>query len=535
VSKPMSATSKKASKECGESSPKRRSSRRMSVSRQARKAQRPLGRTSRSASRRPGEVEAEVGTATSDTSAAVGVGDEELETTVQGVDGELDDELDLDRDPLRARNLVDELDEVAEPEVSGGDDAELDDVRREQARNENAPREAANFLAMYFREMAALDVLQPEEEFQAAREIEALEIDVWRALLSCAPAADCVLRTVEAVMDNSLPEFRGLRRAATEARRDGSDAARRKLERAAARLAGKLRALDTDRVILDAVLAELERIERGSAGRIVADKHLPEMDGGELTAYSTQVREAVRAAEAARNAFVKANLRLVVSIARRFNHGRMALADLIQEGNIGLMKAVERYDYRRGFRFSTYASWWIRHAISRALADKGREVRLPVHMIDAYHRLSKAKRELTAKLGRQPHADELAEATGLPTSKIEKMRTYLVDQSFSLDRPVNDEDGRHFVEFLQDPTSSDSSPAERLGTEAITNEVRDLLAHLKPIEADILRQRFGLDDDQELTLKEIGEKYNLSRERIRQLQEQALAKMRRALARKDML
>jgi RNA polymerase primary sigma factor len=250
--------------------------------------------------------------------------------------------------------------------------------------------------------------------------------------------------------------------------------------------------------------------------------------------YLKAVRSASAAAGEARNDFVRANLRLVVSIARRFNHGRMALADLIQEGNIGLMKAVERYDYRRGFRFSTYASWWIRHAISRALADKGREVRLPVHMIDAHHRLAKAKRELTAKLGRQATTEELSQATQIAPEKIEKMRTYLFDQSFSLDRPVNDEDGRHFVDFLKDPTCEEHSPADVLATQAITREIRSLLLELKPIEADILRQRFGLDDDQELTLKEIGAKYNLSRERIRQLQEQALTKMRRALQRKDM-
>jgi RNA polymerase primary sigma factor len=246
------------------------------------------------------------------------------------------------------------------------------------------------------------------------------------------------------------------------------------------------------------------------------------------------VRAADRAAHDARNEFVKANLRLVVSIARRFNHGRMALADLIQEGNLGLMKAVERYDHRRGFRFSTYASWWIRHAISRALADKGREIRLPVHMIDAQHRLTKARRELTAKLGRQPTTEEIAEATQMPADKVEKMRSWILDQAISIDRPVGDEDGRNLAEMLEDPERDDNSPTDDLATEAMTQEVRTLLDELKPIEADILRRRFGLDDDQELTLKEIGEKYNLSRERIRQLQEQALSKMRRALQRKEM-
>jgi RNA polymerase primary sigma factor len=198
------------------------------------------------------------------------------------------------------------------------------------------------------------------------------------------------------------------------------------------------------------------------------------------------------------------------------------------------MKAVERYDHRRGFRFSTYASWWIRHAISRALADKGREIRLPVHMIDAQHRLTKARRELTAKLGRQPTTEELAEATQMPADKVEKMRSWILDQAISIDRPVGDDDGRNLAEMLEDPERDDASPTEDLATEAMTQEVRTLLDELKPIEADILRRRFGLDDDQELTLKEIGEKYNLSRERIRQLQEQALSKMRRALQRKEM-
>jgi RNA polymerase primary sigma factor len=334
-------------------------------------------------------------------------------------------------------------------------------------------------------------------------------------------------------MENSLAEFRALRRIAVAARKNKANQI--KLEKAAAKVGAKLRALDTDRQYLDAVLADLDRVKREVPGRIVTARMPFTPKSAAFKNYLSRVSSADREAAMARNDFVKANLRLVVSIARRFNHGRMSLADLIQEGNIGLMKAVERYDYRRGFRFSTYASWWIRHAISRALADKGREVRLPVHMIDAYHRISKAKRELTAKLGRQPTSDEIAIATDIPPSKIEKMRTYLVDQSFSLDRPVNDEDGRHFIEFLQDPGFEEHNPAERLSTQAVTSEIQKLLSDLKPIEADILRQRFGLEDDRELTLKEIGEKYNLSRERIRQLQEQALSKMRRALARKEML
>ena len=239
-----------------------------------------------------------------------------------------------------------------------------------------------------------------------------------------------------------------------------------------------------------------------------------------------------RDGQLAKKKLIEANLRLVVSIARRFNHGRLPLADLIQEGNIGLMKAVERYDYRRGFRFSTYASWWIRHAISRALADKGRAVRLPVHMIDAYHRIAKSQRELQSKLERVPSTQEIAAATGIEAEKLEKMKTFLSETPVSLDRPISDEDGRRLIDVLVDPNEGPAVPDQMASTET-QSEMLKFLSSLKPIEADILRKRFGLVNDRERTLKEIGDEYRLSRERVRQLQEQALVKMRRAMAKRE--
>lgn len=410
------------------------------------------------------------------------------------------------------------------------DDGTAKDESRRGANKERSvargDSDKASFLTRYFRDMSAMEVLRPEEELVAARQIEALELALCQQIFLYPPIVNHIVLVIEKSMSKSVDEFRELTRVSDKARKSNTKASRHRLAEIAKVSAARLHALDVDRIFMDAVLAEIGRIERGEPSEFTRGKPRFSSKSRLFRAYVARVRMAEKAAEEARNDFVRANLRLVVSIARRFNHGRMALADLIQEGNIGLMKAVQRYDYRRGFRFSTYASWWIRHAVSRALADKGREVRLPVHMIDAHHKLSKAKRELTSKLGRKPTSEELADASHIPAEKIDKMRSYLIDQSFSLDRPVNDEDGRTFLEFLRDPNFEDDSLTNTLHQEALARAVRHALHDLKPIEADILRKRFGLDNDQEHTLKQIGEKYNLSRERIRQLQEQALSKVR---------
>jgi RNA polymerase primary sigma factor len=433
------------------------------------------------------------------------------------------------------------------PEVppTGGDEggdavAELESVigsheEDDEPAERREAEEPSNFLAMYFKDMARLAVLRPQEEFESARKLEALEIALWVRALLYTPVTDHALKVCERTLENSVAEFKVIRKHLALLGKRHSKAEQERFERAVMKTSEKLRALDTDKRILDIVLGEIDKIVRGLPGRVIDDVVELDVRSREFRRWMSEVGTAYARAQGAKNEFVKANLRLVVSIARRFNYGRMPLADLIQEGNIGLIKAVERYDYRRGYRFSTYASWWIRHAISRALADKGRAVRLPVHMIDAYHRVAKSKRELSAKLGRQPTSEEIGSATGIAAAKIEKMRTFLLDQSFSLDRTVSDEDGRKFIDFIQDPNAENRTTTDDMVDDAMQSEVRSQLEHLKPIEADILRQRFGLDSDKELTLKEIGEKYNLSRERIRQLQEQALTKMRRALQRKDLM
>jgi RNA polymerase primary sigma factor len=234
-----------------------------------------------------------------------------------------------------------------------------------------------------------------------------------------------------------------------------------------------------------------------------------------------------RARERARQTLITANLRLAVSIARKYNRGRMPLSDLVQEANLGIMRAVETFDPARGLRFSTYASWWVRHAIQRALADKSRTVRLPCHVQDTLGRVAKARLALESKHGREPSLDELASALEISLEKLEQITMNQASCS-SLDAPMSDDDGRSYVDFLADDEELVDVNMEREQEQKFAHE---LLAELSPYHQDILTSRFGIaanqdDERAEQTLKEIGDKYNLSRERIRQLQEKALSELR---------
>ncbi len=256
-------------------------------------------------------------------------------------------------------------------------------------------------------------------------------------------------------------------------------------------------------------------------------------NGCPVRKHAVACLEAAAILEPMRETFCKANLRLVISIAKKFNHGQLPFGDLVQEGNIGLSKAIYRFDPKRGYRFSTYGSWWIRHAIIRAISNTSREVRVPVHAEEAMKKIRRAHHALVNELGQNPTEGEIAERVGMPVEKVRKYQL-MSAKPLSLDRPIGHEDGnRTFIDVLNfDEPQAVEEPIANLHGAEIIKVLREELDRLKPNERDILAQRFGLDTDEERTLKEIGEQYSLSRERIRQIEDQALDRLRARMARR---
>lgn len=381
-------------------------------------------------------------------------------------------------------------------------------------------------LSAYFRELAGHTVMTREEEVAAATRIAALRANLWRIIFGHVPFVSAVCDFVAvALSHDGRPERRAeLTRIARSFDQELPDSGA--FEPVRDSLCRSL--ADVDGAVVDRLVAGIGAVAAG-ADEMAGLSRLRAKDPS-FVRYAAEVRGNHRALVVAKNAFIQANLRLVITIARQYDRGLLPLPDLIQEGNIGLMRAVDRFEPHRGCRFATYAAWWIRHAMYSAIHDKSGDVRLPAHVRVTRSKVRRATREFEAQNGRAPTDAELAASTGISGERLERVRSALVGAPLSLDQSVAESGGLALHEVL---TNRDElAVPDRMDEADVAERVEHAFARLTAVEMEILRKHLGLDDEDDgQTLQQIGRTYSLSRERIRQIRKHALVKLRAELRR----
>lgn len=418
----------------------------------------------------------------------------------------------------------------------------------EEAPEARLPQEDLDLVRVYLTHLRRRKLLTAREEQEIGRRIEVTRGDLLAELVKIPAARQTLLSLADAVRAHAVPAaelillpeggeleptkiapvmraFARVRRLEREIgdyrarmRNHRSTAAsrarfRQEIERLQERMGAKVRGLPIRPSVVDEIVAELRHVDQ---------------QGEQPQTFRQQYARVAEKAQAlldAKHAFIEPNLRLVVSVAKRYLGRGLSFLDLIQEGNIGLMKAADRFQYRRGFKFSTYATWWIRQSITRAIADYGRTIRLPVHVIESLNRLTKARAELFKELGREPRPQELATRMGVPVGKV----LLLLDAAkhpASLEAPMGEDEETPLGRVVPDVTFR--SPEDEAMRGELAKEVEHAMAPLNEREREVLRLRYGLGGGRELTLEEIGHRLSVTRERVRQIEVRALAKMRAA-------
>jgi len=433
----------------------------------------------------------------------------------------------------------------------------------EEALRPSAP-EGEDPVRIYLKEIGKVPLLTAAQEVAIGRRIEAAQVRLRGALGNIPMAVEKLLTLMDRIRRGEVPlddvillpdggepepeqlkpifaTFGRIRRLERETQRLQS-ALRDKRRSAASRanynkwiaenraaIRGLAEKLPLKPALVDEIVTDIRRLaERMRDLRSGQDLRAIETQVGlrrkPLMAALSEIERHDRVVRQVKKELMEANLRLVVSVAKRYLGSELGLLDLVQEGNLGLMKAVDRFQYRRGFKFSTYATWWIRQAITRAIADHSRTIRIPVHMVETLNRISRVNRALVNEMGREPTPEELARRTGVPARKV-RLILESSRKPLSLETPIGEDSD--LGDFLEDKTAE--SPNETLITQDLTTQVERALSMLSPKEKEILRLRFGIGDEGEHTLEEVGRRFSVTRERIRQIETKALRKLRHPL------